>query len=170
MPRETNNRRFHVHTFGNLIQSNFRIPSADYADLLKATSLLTRNHQDVLRAFRRLAFNVLAHNRDDHVKNFAFLLNDTTGDWTLSPAYDLLPTPGLGPNGEHTMTIAGEGRTPTHQHMLRLAEQANIHHRDATAIIDHVQSATTNWPHFAAQAEVSPATTREITKSLSRLM
>ena len=43
------NRRFHVHTFGNLIQSNFRIPSADYSDFLKATSLLTRNHKDVLR-------------------------------------------------------------------------------------------------------------------------
>ncbi len=57
------NRRCQVHTFGNLIQSNFRIPSADYADLLKATSLLTRNHQDVLRAFRRMVFNVLAHNR-----------------------------------------------------------------------------------------------------------
>ena len=81
------------HTFGNLIHANFRIPPADYADLLKATSLLTRNHQDVLRAFRRMAFNVLAHNRDDHVKNFAYRLDDTTGDWALSPAYDLLHTP-----------------------------------------------------------------------------
>jgi len=167
---QTNNRRYHVHSFGNLIQSNFRIPSADYADLLKATSLLTRNHQGVLRTFRRLAFNVLAHNRDDHVKNFAFLLNDATGDWTLSPAYDLLPTPGLGPNGEHTMTIAGEGRTPTRQHMLRLAEQANIAARDATAIIDQAQSAVANWPTFAAQAEVSKTTTREITQLLSQLV
>jgi len=168
-PHETNNRRYHVHTFGNLIQSDFRIPSADYADLLKATSLLTRNHQDVLRAFRRMAFNVLAHNRDDHVKNFAFLLNDVTGDWTLSPAYDLLPTPGLGPNGEHTMTLAGEGRTPTRHHMLRLAEQINITHRDAIAIIDQIQSATTNWPTFAAQVEVSQTTARETTKSLPQL-
>jgi len=102
------NRRYHVHTFGNLIQSNFRIPSADYADLLKVTSLLTRNHQDVLRSFRRMVFNVLAHNRDDHVKNFAFILDDTTGEWALSPAYDLLYTPG--PGGEHTMSLAGEGK------------------------------------------------------------
>jgi len=165
----TNNRRYHVHTFGNLIQSNFRIPSADYADLLKATSLLTRNHQDVLRVFRRMVFNVLAHNRDDHVKNFAFLLNDTTNDWTLSPAYDLLHTPGLGPNGEHTMTVVGEGKRPTRSHMLRLAEQSRISTRDATAIIDEVHSATTRWQTFAAKAKVSSATTRQIAKSLTKL-
>ncbi|MCL2648471.1 MAG: type II toxin-antitoxin system HipA family toxin [Phycisphaerales bacterium] len=163
----TNNRRYHVHTFGNLIQSNFRIPSADYADLLKATSLLTRNHQDVLRAFRRMVFNVLAHNRDDHVKNFAFLLNDTTGDWTLSPAYDLLHTPGLGPNGEHSMTIVGEGKHPARPHMLRIAEQSNISARDAAAIIDEVHSATTRWRTFAAKAKIPPATTRQVAKSLS---
>ena len=60
-----------------MIHADFRVPSADYADLLKATSLLTRNHQEVLRAYHRLVFNVLAHNRDDHVKNFAFVLDAT---------------------------------------------------------------------------------------------
>jgi len=54
------NRRFHVHTFGNLIQSDFLTPSADYTDLLKASAVLTRNHQDVLRAFRSVVFNVFA--------------------------------------------------------------------------------------------------------------
>lgn len=141
------NRRYHVHTFGNLIQSNFRIPSADYADLLKATSLLTRNHQDVLRMFRRMVFNVLAHNRDDHVKNFAFILNDTTGDWTLTPAYDLLYTPG--PGGEHTMTIAGEGKNPNRTHMLQLAEQADVSQREANAIIDEVQAVVTDSTYFS---------------------
>lgn len=149
------NRRFHVHTFGNLIQSNFRIPSVDYADLLKAASILTRNHQDVLRAFRRMVFNVLAHNRDDHVKNFAFILDDATGDWALAPAYDLMYTPG--PGGEHTMTLAGEGRDPGRRHILRLAEQAGVSKREAAAIINEVQAATARWTEFAAQAGVSRA-------------
>ena len=169
------NRRYHVHTFGNLIHSNFRIPSADYADLLKATSLLTRNHQDVLRAFRRMAFNVLAHNRDDHVKNFAFLLDDTTGstgspqggDWTLTPAYDLLFTPG--PGGEHTMTVAGEGRNPGRSHMLKLAEQADVSKREADAIITEVQAAVARWPEHAAEARVSKGTAQQIAQSLPRL-
>jgi serine/threonine-protein kinase HipA len=152
------NRRYHVHSFGSLIHSNFRIPSADYADLLKATSLLTRNHQDVLRAFRRMAFNVLAHNRDDHVKNFAFILDDTAGstgsrqagDWGLTPAYDLLFTPG--PGGEHTMTIAGEGRNPARPHMLKLAEQADVSKRE-----------------HAANAGVSKVTANQIAVSLPKL-
>jgi serine/threonine-protein kinase HipA len=161
------NRRYHVHTFGNLIQSNFRIPSADYADLLKATSLLTRNHRDVLRAFRRMVFNVLAHNRDDHVKNFAFILDDATGNWTLSPAYDLLYTPG--PGGEHTMSLAGEGKNPGRSHMLRLAEQADVSKREATEIIDQVQAAVTRWKGHATDAGVSRVSIRQVAQSLLQL-
>jgi serine/threonine-protein kinase HipA len=160
-------RRLHLHTFGNLIQVNFRIPSADYADLLKATSLLTRNHADVLRAFRRMVFNVLAHNRDDHVKNFAFLLNDATAEWSLSPAYDLLYTPG--PGGEHTMTVAGEGRAPGRPQMRTLAEQAEISLRDADRIIKEVQTAVARWKRHAAKAGVSTDGIHRIAGSLPRL-
>jgi serine/threonine-protein kinase HipA len=160
------NRRYHVHTFGNLVHSNFRIPSADYGDLLKVTSLLTRNHQEVLRAFRQMVFNVLAHNRDDHVKNFSFLLNDTNSEWTLSPAYDLTHT--AGPGGEHTMTLAGEGRSPGRVHMLQLADRADIAERDATAIVDEVAAAISRWPHFAETTGVHPATVAEIAKTFPR--
>ena len=160
------NRRIHIHTFGNLIHANFRIPSADYADLLKTASLLTRNHQDVLRAFRRMVFNVLAHNRDDHVKNFTFVLDAAAGDWTLSPAYDLLHTPG--PGGEHTMTLAGEGRSPGRSHMNQLARQADISQKDADRILNEVQIAIANWPDHAAQANVSPTNIDRIAKSISR--
>jgi serine/threonine-protein kinase HipA len=59
--RGPDNVRVHTHTFANLIHADFRIPSTDYADLLKVTRILTRNHQDVLRAFRRMVFNVAAH-------------------------------------------------------------------------------------------------------------
>jgi len=159
------NRRLHVHTFGNLIQANFRIPSTDYGDLLKATSILTRNHRDVLRAFRCMVFNVLAHNRDDHVKNFAFILDDTTGEWALTPAYDLVYA--AGPGGEHTMTLAGEGRDPGRSHILRLAEQADVSIREAESIIGEVQAAVARWAGFADQAGVSDATRNRITKSLS---
>jgi len=159
-----NNRRYHVHTFGNLIQSNFRIPSADYADLLKVTSLLTRNHNEVLEAFRRMVFNLLAHNRDDHVKNFSFILDDETGDWRMSPAYDLLHTPG--PGGEHTMTFLGEGRNPGFSHLIRLAEQAGVPERGAEGIIEEVQAAIDHWPDFADEAGVLPDKRDEVFASL----
>jgi serine/threonine-protein kinase HipA len=157
-------RRFHVHTFGNLIQADFRIPSADYADLLKAASVLTRDHQNVLRVFRRMVFNVLAHNRDDHVKNFAFILDDQSGDWTLSPAYDLTHAPG--PGGEHSMTLAGEGKSPGRAQILRLAEQSGVSKAQAAVIIDEVRAAVNRWKSFAADAGVSKAGLRGIEASL----
>jgi serine/threonine-protein kinase HipA len=158
------NQRRHVYTFGNLIQANFRIPSCDYADLLKATRVLTRNHQDLLRAFRAMVFNVLAHNRDDHVKNFAYVLDDTTGEWALSPAYDLLFS--SGPRGEHTMTLAGEGRRPGRLHVLRLGEQADIRTREAATVIEEVGDAVSRWAEFADQAHVSPASREQIGTAL----
>jgi serine/threonine-protein kinase HipA len=160
-------RRLHVHTFGNLVQTNFRIPSSDYADLLKATSLLTRNHQDVLRAFRRMVFNVLAHNRDDHVKNFAFLMDDTPGMWALAPAYDL--TYAAGPGGEHSMTVAGEARAPSRDDMLRLAKQGGITQSVAKAILDEVSSAVASWPDHARAAGVTADGRRRIESVVGRL-
>jgi serine/threonine-protein kinase HipA len=153
------NHRYHVHTFGNLIQANFRIPSCDYRQLLEVTRILTRNHQDVLECYRRMVFNVLAHNRDDHVKNFAFRLTDE-GAWELAPAYDLVFSPG--PAGEHTMTVAGEGRAPGRSHLLQLAEPAGIASRDAQAIVDGVASAAASWRAHARQAGVSAKTAKMI--------
>lgn len=158
--RSPGNRRVHVHTFGNLIESNFRVPSCDYRDLLRATSLITRNHQEVLRAFRRMVFNVCAHNRDDHVKNFAFLFDHQSGTWALSPAYDL--TFSSGPGGEHSMTVEGQGRQPDLNSMLTLAERFSIERADAQAIFDGVNAAISQWPHFAAAAGVPKAAQVEV--------
>ena len=163
----TANRRFHVHTFGNLIQSNFRVPSADYADLLTAASVLTRNHRDVLRALRRMVFNVASHNRDDHVKNFAFILDDASGDWALTPAYDLLHAPG--PGVEHSMTLAGEGKNPGRAHILRLAEQAGVAGSQANAIMEEVRAAVDRWKDCADQAGVSKALRLEVAASFPNL-
>ncbi|HZK79428.1 MAG TPA: type II toxin-antitoxin system HipA family toxin, partial [Humisphaera sp.] len=161
--RGPKNRRRHLHTFGNLIHANFRIPTTDYADLFKVTIALTRNHADLLRAFARMAFNVAAHNRDDHAKNFSFLMADS-GDWSLSPAYDL--TFSAGPGGEHTMTIAGEGRSPTRDHMLQLAGQFDIKRKDANAIIDKVARAVSKWNEFAERAGCTKKTACAISARL----
>jgi serine/threonine-protein kinase HipA len=148
--RASGNRRLHVHTFANLVHANFRIPSTDYADLLKITRSLTRNHRDVLRLFRMMVFNVAAHNRDDHAKNFAFLLDDRAGEWSLAPAYDLTYSPG--PGGEHTTTVLGEGRQPAREHCLKLAEQTDIKPRESQPIIDEVNAAIARWKSFADEA------------------
>ncbi len=145
------NRRAHVHTFGNLIHADFRVPSCDYRQLLEVTRILTRNHRQVLECYRRMVFNVLTHNRDDHVKNFAFRMT-AAGEWRLAPAYDLVFSPG--PGGEHSMTVAGEGRAPGRSHLLRLAEPAGIVDRVAESIIDEVASTVAGWQVYARRAGV----------------
>jgi serine/threonine-protein kinase HipA len=138
-----------MHTFADLIHADFRIPSTDYADLFKVTQALTRNHANLLRLFRLMLFNVAAHNRDDHAKNFAFTLDDQTGEWSLAPAYDLTHAPG--PGGEHSTTILGEGR-PTRKHCLKLADRFHLKPRDTNPIVDQVDAAMSRWPEFAEQA------------------
>lgn len=160
--RGPGNRRFHVQTFANLIHVNFRIPSTDYADLLKVTQVLTRNYQDLLSLFRLMVFNVATHNRDDHAKNFAFILNDQTGEWALSQAYDLTYSPG--PGGEHTTTVLGEGKQPTREHCLKLAKNAGIKPTKAKAILDEVNDAVIRWSKFASKAGCSKTVTSSIAK------
>ena len=157
-------RRHHVHTFGNLIHADFRVPSCDYRQLLEATRILTRNHHDVLQCYRRMVFNVLAHNRDDHVKNFAFRL--IAGRWELAPAYDLVFA--AGPGGEHTMTVAGEGRSPARRHLLELAEPVGVSVGDAELILDEVAEAVERWPDHACAAEVGGESTRTIQAALTQ--
>ncbi|MEM8961712.1 MAG: type II toxin-antitoxin system HipA family toxin [Acidobacteriota bacterium] len=154
------NRRHHVHTFGNLIHADFRVPSADYHQLLHVTRVLTRDHRDVVECFRRMVFNVLAHNRDDHVKNFAFRLDGS--EWRLAPAYDLIFS--RGPCGEHTMTVDGEGRAPARRHLLEVAARAGIDRADT--ILDEVATAVERWPEHAEAVEVREETQTAVYKAL----
>ena len=144
------NQRFHIHSFGNMIHANFRIPCCDYAELFKVTLVLTMNHLELIKAFRLMVFNVLTHNRDDHVKNFSFILDTVGNEWKFSPAYDITFTDG--PGGEHTTTINGEGRNPTKQDMLALADQFDISHVKVNEIISHIQKAIRDWSGYADTA------------------
>jgi serine/threonine-protein kinase HipA len=105
--------------------------------------------------FRRACFNVLARNRDDHTRNFAFVM-DEQGVWRASPAYDL--TFADGPGGEHSTLICGEGKEPERAHLLRLAKEGDL--KRAAAIIDEVQAAIDGFKGFADEAGV-PAKTRD---------
>ncbi|MCK5529282.1 MAG: type II toxin-antitoxin system HipA family toxin [Kiritimatiellae bacterium] len=156
------NQRRHMHTFGNLIHSSFRVPSCDYELLLKVTGILTKNRVDTIRAFRLMVFNILAHNRDDHVKNFAFII-DAHGSWRFSPAYDLTFT--YGPGGEHTMTVDGEGREPNRKHIMNIAKGAGVKQSEAINIINEVATAIEQWRHLANSAEIMPNTIAEIEKA-----
>jgi serine/threonine-protein kinase HipA len=165
--RRPGNRRVHVHSLANLIQTNFRIPSRDYDDLFRATRLLTHgDHTAQLACFRRMVFNVAAHVRDDHTKNFAFVMNER-GEWALSPAFDLAYA--AGPGGEHQTTVAGEGREPTRVNCLELGERHGVRRREGERIIEKVNAAVSRWRKLAAEAGCRVATIRSIAKELRAL-
>lgn len=161
----TGSERVHMHTLGGLLHANFRIPSVEYDALLKATRLLTKDQRQVEQAFRRMAFNVLAHNRDDHVKNFSFLM-DRFGEWRLSPAYDVVFSDG--PGGHHSMAVAGESLHPTDAEMLRVAETCDIDAKKARAMLAEVRHAVAAWAKHAREFEVSRASAQRIAKVIGR--
>jgi len=151
--------RLHMHTLGGLLHASHRLPSMEYEGLLKATRLLTKDQRQVEEGFRRMVFNVLSHNRDDHVKNFSYLM-DRKGAWVLAPAYDLVFSEG--PRGHHTMAVAGEAHRPTERDMLRVADDCDVDSPRAREIIQQVRDAVQRWSEFARVTGVSATTTRRI--------
>lgn len=151
--------RLHVHTLAGVLHADFRTPSLDYDLLLRVTRRLTRSQPEMERAFRQLVFNVLAHNRDDHGKNFSFVMA-RGGEWTLSPAYDL--TFSAGPGGEHMMAVQGEGKQPRWEHMLRLAASASITESCARQIVEEVREALVHWPAEARAVDLAAGTVAEL--------
>jgi serine/threonine-protein kinase HipA len=152
-------RRVHMHTPGGLLHASHRLPSMEYEGFLRATLILTRDHRQVEEAFRRMVFNVLAHNRDDHVKNFSYLMG-RDGAWRLAPAYDLVFS--SGPGGQHTMAVAGEAAQPAESDMLRVAEACGLDTRRSREIIGEVRGAVLQWLRLASDAGVSAETARQI--------
>ena len=82
---------------------------------------------------------MFGHNRDDHLKNFGYLMDDA-GRWSLAPFYDF--TRANGPNGWHTLSVSGEGENPTESDLLRLADDAGLQSSDAHAVLANVHAAT----------------------------
>ncbi len=133
---------------------------------MKATSVLTRNAVESEKQFRHAVFNVFAHNRDDHAKNFSYLM-DGKGVWTVSPAYDL--TLSNGPGGEHCTTVMGNGRSPGTEDLMKLATISDIDQKNAREIIQQVRDAIGRWLDFAKEASVGYDSTVSIQRLLASI-
>jgi serine/threonine-protein kinase HipA len=157
-------QRFHMHTACGLLHSDFRVPSLDYEDLIALTSALTKDAREIEKLYQLAVFNVLAHNRDDHSKNFSFLM-DAKGEWKLSPAYDL--TFSSGPRGEQSTMVIGEGKNPTINHLIKLGNEAKLSKNRIAEIIDQTQAALANWKTLAKEHGVSAANIGLIAKRIN---
>ena len=137
--READGKRVHMLTAAALLELDFEQPSLDYHSLMKLTKILTRdNKEDVENMFCRMCFNVFAHNRDDHLKNFTYLYDEINDQWRLSPAYDLTYSNTY--YGEHTTTIDGNGRNPGRKELLAVGSAAGMRKNNCERIIDTIQA------------------------------
>jgi serine/threonine-protein kinase HipA len=144
-------RKVHALTLAGVLEAPHWYPSVTYRDLLLTTRALTRDEAAVREMFRRACFNVLAHNRDDHTRNFAFAMSER-GEWSVAPAYDL--TCSDGPGGEHAMLV-GDGANPTAADLRALADEVGL--RRATGILDEVRAAVAKFARYADDAGVPRA-------------
>ncbi len=144
--------RLHVHTAGGLLHSDFRTPSLDYEDLLALTEIMTRDMREVEKMYRHAVFNVMSHNRDDHAKNFSFVM-DFKGEWKLSPAYDI--TFSSGPGGQQSTTVLGEGKDPSPAHLRALGQKAKLSEKTIAQIIESTRHALGCWRTLAQQHYVN---------------
>ena len=136
--------------------------SHDYAQLLLTVQQLKLGHAALEEAFRRMAFNVMAANCDDHSKNFAFLLPAGSRQWRLSPAYDI--THAYNPKGEwtyqHLMAVNGKFAGITRDDLLRVADRFAI--GPAPKIIAHIAETLAQWPRFAHLAGLNDTTLQSV--------
>lgn len=157
--------RLHMHSACGLLDADFKSPSLDYEDLIKASRVLCRAALAGKVQFRRAVFNLLACNQDDHSKNFAFLQSDD-GQWSIAPFYDVTFSPH--PFGEHATAFAGHGKTPPLKAMKNLANVAGFSNwSEAKEVIESVREAISMFRQEALLLGVHKDTIRLIEKQLN---
>ena len=148
--------KLHTQTLGAIAHLDFNDPTAySYEQAFRVTRRIVNDARAYEQLFRRMAFNVLAWNCDDHVKNISYRM-DRSGEWTLAPAYDECYA--YNPEGDwtsrHQMSVNGKRFGIEDGDILACARFANMRERKARAVLDEVKDAVREWSRFAAEAEV----------------
>lgn len=144
----TDNGKVHIHTACGLLHASHRYSSIDYSSLLKLISILTRDIREVEKMLRLMIFNVKAGNKDDHSKNFSFML-DENNNWKMTPAYDLTPSEGI--NGEHTAMVNGKGINITDDDLIKTAAPFGFSQKKIAEIIEQMTDAMGNYTKYAKE-------------------
>ena len=129
-------RGVHVVTAAALLKSDFRNQGADYTNLLALTGYLTQDPHQVEEMYRRMVFNLVCDNKDDHTKNFSFICRK--GVWSLAPAYDITYSP-EGSNGQHATSLFYDGN-PAKDLVIKAGTRIRIPKATCEAIIDKVET------------------------------
>ncbi len=151
--------KLHMQSLGALGHYDFNIPTAHgYEQALAAVRGLGLGMDDVEEMYRRMVFNIVARNQDDHVKNIAFLMN-RSGEWSLAPAFDVTYSynPSGRYTGRHQMTLNGKADGFTMGDFKACARTASMKRGAAQSIIDEVQTTVSRWADYADEVGVKPS-------------
>ncbi len=164
--REANGTKHHVQTFCALKHFDYNLVSSfSYEQLFQCMRELKLTYAEAEQMFRRMVFNVIARNCDDHTKNFSFLLKQN-GHWELSPAYDLCHAyrPGSEWVSQHALSINGKRKAITKADLMVIGD--SIRCKKASDIVDEINDTVKQWKMFADEVEVKSDLRDEIGKTL----
>lgn len=156
--------KLHLQTLGALAHYDFNEPGANsYEQTAQVLYRLGMGKKEAEQLYRRMVFNVMARNQDDHVKNISFLMN-RRGQWSLAPAYDV--TFAFDPDNfwlrRHQMSVSGKLDNITAEDLLASAASMNLSTQRAKRILGEVADALSDWPRFAEEAAVTEPTMKTI--------
>ena len=148
--------KVHVQSFCALRHYDFNdISLYAYEDLFETMRLLVLPYPQAEQLYRRMVFNVIAKNCDDHTKNFAFTM-DQSGEWSLSPAFDVCYAyrPSSSWVSQHCLSVNGKRKNIEKADLLEVARKMNI--KNANEIIDQIDQVISRWKHYANDQKVDP--------------
>jgi len=166
--REGGTIKHHIQTFCAMKHFDYNlVTNFSYEQLFQTMRELKLTYSDAEQLFRRMVFNVIARNCDDHTKNFAFRLKKD-GKWELAPAYDICHA--YQPNNQwisqHALSINGMRTNITKEDLLVLGK--SIKHKNAEETIQEINEVVSRWKDFADEVHVSPKLRDEISHTLIR--
>ena len=147
-------KKIHMQTLCGIAHFDYRLlRSYSYEQAFNVMRALRLSYAEAKEAFRRMVFNVIVRNQDDHTKNISFLMEED-GKWKLSPAYDMgyAYNPKGGWTATHQMSINGKFDGLTREDLLAFARQNNI--KEAKSIIEEVCEVASRWPTMAEECGV----------------
>ena len=165
--REGQSKRHHMQTLCAMAHLDYKKKGVNaYSQLFSTIAQLNLPYEDMEEAFRRMVFNVMSRNCDDHTKNFSFLLRKGSSVWRLAPAYDV--TFAHNPNGEwthqHLMSVNGKFKGFNTSDLLSEARRFGI--GTAKRVIEQVRGAILRWSQFANKADLPESQIAEISEQL----
>lgn len=156
----------HLHSVAGLTHVNFNEPMHySYDELFRLTRFLTADQQDLYEQYRRMVFNIVGRNQDDHAKNFSFIM-DKEGIWSLSSAYDITYANGVGYTKNHQLSLLGKVNDFTQQDLLTLARQHGLKESKIKEIIESVKEVFSTFSQRATHLEVNKEMIQRVEKHL----